>query len=92
VSAIVRAAPALNPSRIVSLTKLIKALRWNSQARKLSPATTSAVSEAISAHRMGSSPAIAATVVPTSMAIAEVGPIANCRDVANRAYAGPPTR
>jgi hypothetical protein len=83
VSAIVSAAPALKPSRTVSLMKLTSILRRSSHANTLMPATTKAVSEAMAIQRAGSPPAIPATVVPTSMEIADVGPIASCRDVPN---------
>jgi hypothetical protein len=46
---------------------------------------TSAVSAAMSAHRAGSPAAISATVTPTSIEIADVGPMASCRDEPNSA-------
>lgn len=83
--AIVSAAPALKPRRIVSLMKLTSELRRNSQASKHIAAMTSAVSAAIEAQRSGSPCAMPATVTPTSIEIAEVGPIASCRDEPNSA-------
>ena len=44
-----------------------------------------AVSDAIPAQRAASPPAMSATVAPTSIAMADVGPIASCRDVPNTA-------
>ena len=49
------------------------------------PAMTSAVSAAMSAQRPGSPSAMPATVTPTSIEIAEVGPIASWRDEPNSA-------
>ena len=92
VSAIVSAAPALKPTRIVSLMKFTNPLKRRIQASALNAATTSAVSAAIAAQRAGSPFAMPATVVPTSMAIAEVGPIASWRDVPKSTYPRPPTR
>jgi hypothetical protein len=46
---------------------------------------TSAVSAAMSAQRPGSPCAMPATVTPTSIEIAEVGPIASWRDEPNSA-------
>ena len=65
--------------------KLTSVLSRSSHASTLMPATTSAVSEAMAAQRAGSSAAMPATVVPTSIEIADVGPIASCRDVPNSA-------
>ena len=77
VMAIVNAAPALNPSRIVSLMKADERAQSQRHAIRLIAATTSAVSAAMSAARAGSPPAMPATVAPTSMEIAEVGPTAS---------------
>jgi hypothetical protein len=71
------AAPALNPSRIVSLMKLTSEESLNSHAMKLIAANTSATSAAICANRPGSPAAMPATVVPTSSEIADVGPTAS---------------
>ena len=90
--AMVSAAPALKPSRMVSLMKLTSVLSRSSQASTLMAANTSAVSAAMSAQRAGSPLAMPATVTPTSMEIADVGPTASCRDVPKSAYARPPTR
>ena len=79
--AMVSAVPALKPSKIVSLMKLTSPLRRSSHASRLSRATASAASEAIAAHRAASPPAMPATVEPTIRAIADVGPIASCREV-----------
>ena len=49
------------------------------------PANTSAVSAASCAKRAASPPAMTATLVPTSIEIADVGPTASWRDVPNRA-------
>jgi hypothetical protein len=78
--AIVSAAPALKPSRIVSLMKLTSELRRNSHASRHIAAMTAAVSAAMSAQRPASPCAMPAIVTPTSIEIAEVGPIANWRD------------
>ena len=83
--AIVSAAPALKPSKIVSLIKLTSPLKRNSQASPDRPATTSAESAAMAIQRDESPSAMPATVLPTKRAIAEVGPIANCREVPNTA-------
>ena len=85
VKAIVSAAPALKPSRMVSLMKLTRELNRSSQANTHMAAMTSAVSAAMSAQRPGSPCAIPATVTPTSIEIAEVGPIASWRDEPNSA-------
>ena len=73
----VRAAPALKPSRIVSLMKLTSEDSHSTQARKLMRANTRAVRAAIFALCATSPPAMPATVVPTSIEIAEVGPMAS---------------
>src|SRR6185369_129843 len=44
------------------------------------------------AQRAGLPSAMPETVTPTSMDIADVGPMASCRDVPKSAYARPPTR
>ena len=85
VMAIVSAAPALKPSRMVSLMKFTSELRRSSHATTHMAATTSAVSAAMPAQRCGSPPAMPATVAPTSIEMAEVGPIASWRDEPNRA-------
>ena len=79
------AAPALKPSRFVSLMNATSELRRNAQASRLMPANTSAVSAASSAKRAALPPAMTATLVPTSIEIADVGPTASWRDVPNRA-------
>ena len=84
VMAMVSAAPALKPSRIVSLMKFTSELRRSSHAARQIAATTSAVSAAMAAQRDGLPSAIPAMVAPTSIEIAEVGPIASCRDDPNR--------
>ena len=61
--------------------KFTSPLNRNIQASPASAATTNAVSEAIAPHRAGSPSAIPATVVPTNMAMADVGPTANWREV-----------
>ncbi len=90
--AIVIAAPALKPSSTVSLMKLTSELRLNSQASTQMAAKTRAVRAEIWTHRAGSPPAMPATVVPTSIEIAEVGPMASCRDEPKHAYRRPPKR
>jgi hypothetical protein len=85
VRAIVSAAPALKPSRMVSLMKLTSELSRNSQAITHIAAMTTAVSAAMDAQRAGSPCAMPATVTPTSIEIAEVGPIASWRDEPNNA-------
>ena len=65
--------------------KLTSELSRNAHATTLIAATTSAVSAAICAQRAGSPPAMPATVAPTSIEIADVGPIASWRDVPNSA-------
>ena len=82
VIAMVNAAPALKPSRIVSLMKLTSELSRSAHASTLMPATTSAVSAAMSAQRAGSPAAMPATVAPTSIEMADVGPD---RELARRA-------
>jgi hypothetical protein len=72
--------------------KLTSPLNRKSQANPPIPATTSAVRAAMLAQRAGSPPAMPATVVPTSMEMADVGPTANCRDVPKSAYAIPATK
>jgi hypothetical protein len=69
-------------------TQLLPALDYQpstGQASQLSTATTSAVNAAMATPRAGSPCAIGATVVPTSMAMADVGPTANCRALPNAA-------
>ena len=80
VVAMVSAAPALKPRRMVSLMKFTSELSRKTHASRHIAATTSAVSAAICAHRPGSPAAMSATVTPTSREIAEVGPIASWRD------------
>ena len=80
VMAMVSAAPALKPSKMVSLMKLTSELNRSSHAAAHMAATTSAVSAAMSAQRAGSPFAMPATVTPTSREIADVGPIASWRD------------
>ena len=92
VMAMVSAAPALKPSRIVSLMKLTSDDSRSAQAMKLIAAKSSAASAAICVHRSGSPAAIPATVVPTSIEIADVGPMASWREVPNSAYAMPANR
>ncbi len=92
VSAIVSAAPALKPSSTVSLMKLTSDESRSAHAASATAANVRAVSAAIAAKRAGSPPAMPATVVPTSIEIADVGPTASCRDEPNSAYAGPATR
>ena len=65
--------------------KLTSELNRSAHASTLMPATTSAVSAAMSAQRAGSPPAMPAMVVPTSMEIADVGPMASWRDEPNSA-------
>ena len=57
----------------------------NAQAMKLIAANKNAVSAAICAQRAGSPAAMPATVVPTSIEMADVGPTASWRDVPNSA-------
>ena len=83
--AMVSAAPALKPSRIVSLMKLTSELKRNSHANTHMAAMTTAVSAAMDAQRPGSPCAMPATVTPTSIEIAEVGPIASWREEPNSA-------
>ena len=85
VMAMVRAAPALKPSSMVSLMKLTSELNRRIHAMRHMAAMTSAVNAAMSAQRGGSPPAMPATVTPTSIEIAEVGPIASWRDEPNSA-------
>ena len=85
VRAIVSAAPALKPSSMVSLMKLTNELNLNSHASTHMAAMTTAVSAAMDAKRAGSPSAMPATVTPTSIEIAEVGPIASWRDEPNSA-------
>ncbi|MNK96052.1 hypothetical protein D3C87_1163150 [compost metagenome] len=85
VRAMVRAAPALKPNRMVSLMKLTSELSLNSHARKHITAISTAVSAQMEAQRAGSPAAIPATVTPTSIEMADVGPIASWRDVPNTA-------
>ena len=85
VIAMVRAAPALKPSRIVSLMKFTSEESLRSQARKLMRANTRAVSAAIFAASAMSPPDMPATVVPTSREMAEVGPTASWREEPNSA-------
>jgi hypothetical protein len=85
VAAMLNAAPALNPSRIVSLMKLISTLSLSAHASTLMQATSRAVRAAMAAHRSGSPPASPATVTPTRSEIADVGPTASWRDVPRRA-------
>jgi hypothetical protein len=75
--AIVSAAPALKPSRMVSLMKFTSVLSRKIHSTVLSTATSRAVSAAISVARSGSPDAMPAIVVPTSIEIAEVGPTAS---------------
>ena len=75
-----RPAPALKPSRIVSLTKLVSVLRRSAQAVTASAATRRATSDATCASRTGSPAAIGAMLAPTSSEIADVGPMARCRE------------
>ncbi len=77
VMAMVSAAPALKPSRMVSLMKFTSELSRRSHATRQMAATTSAVNAAMAAQRDGSPSAMPATVAPTSNEIAEVGPIAS---------------
>ncbi len=88
----VTAAPALNPSRMVSLMKLTSEDSRSAHAATAIAEKTSAVSATICEYRAGSPIAMPATVVPTSIEIADVGPIASWRDDPNSAYAGPATR
>ncbi len=85
VIAMVSAAPALNPSRIVSLMKSTSDERRSAHAAMLIAAKINAVSAAICAHRCGSPSAMPSSVAPTSIEIADVGPIASWRDVPNSA-------
>ncbi len=80
-----KAAPALKPSRIVSLMKFTRDESLSAPATKLMAASSKAVSAAICAPFPISPPAMPATVVPTTMAMAEVGPIASWGEEPNRA-------
>ena len=75
-----RAAPALNPVRMLSEMKLTNTLNRSSQASTNTPATISAVIDARAACRAGSPPLSVARVTPRSNAMAEVGPMAMWRD------------
>ncbi|MNT28653.1 hypothetical protein D3C72_1643560 [compost metagenome] len=70
---------------MVSLMKLTSELSLNSHARKHITAISTAVSAQMEAQRAGSPAAIPATVTPTSIEMADVGPIASWRDVPNTA-------
>jgi hypothetical protein len=70
---------------MVSLMKLTRELNFSSQATAHMLAMTSAVRAAMSAQRAGSPAAMPPTETPTSIEIAEVGPIASWRDEPNRA-------
>ncbi len=72
-----KAAPALKPSRIVSLMKLTSAESRSAPATKLRAAISKAVNAAICARFARSPPAMPTTVVPTSSEMAEVGPMAS---------------
>ena len=83
--AITNAPPVLNPIRIVSLMKLTSSLSRINHANRLNPATVRAVSEAIANQRPGSPSIMPPIVAPSSSDIAEVGPMANCREAPNTA-------
>jgi hypothetical protein len=85
VIAIVNAAPALKPTKTVSLMKLTSEDRLRAQAITQITATSRAVSMAISAARCVSPAAMSSSDAPTSMEIADVGPIASWREVPNNA-------
>ena len=84
------AAPALNPTRILSLIKLTIELNFNAQATKQIIATTNAANPAMSIHFCWSPPESIATVDPTIKEIEEVGPTAICFDEVNNAKNKPP--
>ena len=74
------AAPALKPVRMLSEMKLTITLSRRSQASRNRPAVSTVASAASDNSRSGSPPAICATVTPKTSEMAEVGPIARCRD------------
>ncbi|MNR14912.1 hypothetical protein D3C85_1314120 [compost metagenome] len=65
--------------------KLTSELRRSSHASAHMAAMTSAVSAAMSAQRVGSPPAMPATVTPMSIEMADVGPMASWREEPNSA-------
>ena len=74
-----------NRQELSPLMKLTSPLSRKSQANRLKPATVIAVSAAMAAQRDASPSAIPASVAPTSIEIADVGPMASCRDVPKKA-------
>ena len=77
---IVNPAPALKPTKILSLTSLTSMLSRSNHAIKQSKATVKAARLAIWAYRCASPSAIAPTVPATIKEMADVGPTASWRD------------
>lgn len=73
-------APALKPTRMLSLIRRTSMLSRNIHAIRQRVATATAVKLAICAYRTASPAASAPTVAAIISEIAEVGPTASCRD------------
>src|SRR3954447_400014 len=73
-------APALKPTRILSLTRRTRTLSLNNHAIRHSSATAHAARLAISAYFAASPPDNVPTVAAIISEIAEVGPTASWRD------------
>ena len=84
-----KAAPALNPNKMLSLIKLIRELSLKMNANKQMTATVSAVRAAMPAQSLGSPPERTATVEPIISEMDEVGPTATCLDVVKMAKTNP---
>jgi hypothetical protein len=76
----VKPAPALKPTRMLSLISRTSMLSRSSQATRQNSATIMAARLAICAYRCASPSAIPATVSAIIKEIADVGPIASCRE------------
>ena len=80
VTAMVMPAPALKPTRMLSLISFTSTLSRSAQAMMQSTTTAKAASVAMAAYRAASPPAMAPTEAATMSEIADVGPMARCRD------------
>ena len=83
--AMVNPAPALKPTRMLSLISFTSTLSRNSHASRLSAATVKAARLAICAYRCISPPAISPTVPAIIREMADVGPIASWREEPSKA-------
>ena len=80
VTAMVIPAPALKPTRMLSLISFTSTLSRSAQAMTQRIAMAKAARLAISAYRAASPPAMVPTEAATMSEIADVGPMARCRE------------